>query len=256
MAVDRLQRCNFKCWDYANRFYDIRYVEGRGFKLYDPVLEEKLQPPNNVLKTSSCISFADYLYDIGEWEASLKEYRKELCLRDTESIYMRMGSAYWVMGSRESARDYLCRVDNDTGRLFVGITWLEEREVDSALYYLQGATSFADDVGKLSCNLDNMAKKSPVLAGFMSTLLPGSGRVYSGRAWDGIFSFLLVTGLFAISYEYYREERPLPNYTFLSLASLFYLGDIYGSIKSANEYNKRNYDMLVLDFRHNFHELF
>lgn len=36
MAADRLERCNYVCWTYAPRYYDVRWVEGRGFKLYDP----------------------------------------------------------------------------------------------------------------------------------------------------------------------------------------------------------------------------
>jgi len=36
MATDRVERCNYSCWSYSPRYYDVRRVEGRGFKLWDP----------------------------------------------------------------------------------------------------------------------------------------------------------------------------------------------------------------------------
>ncbi len=256
MTFDRLERCNFKCWSYANNYYDVVYVKGRGYKLYDPVNKQQILPPVGVKRSVRVSSFADYLYEKGEWESSILEYERELRKYDTEKIYMRIGSAYWMMGERERARYYLNRVDNDTSRLFVGITWLEERNVDSAFCYLQSINRFREEVNGFLYNLNNISRKNPVAAGLLSSILPGSGRIYSGCIWDGIFSFLFISGSLSISYLYNREKRPVPSYTFLSLGFLLYIGDIYGSIKSATNYNEKYYDDLVIVFRDNFDEFF
>jgi len=36
MAIDRLQRCNPWAWNYLNEYYRVKWVKGRGYKLYDP----------------------------------------------------------------------------------------------------------------------------------------------------------------------------------------------------------------------------
>lgn len=36
MAADRMERCNYSCWRYYPQYYDVKWVEGRGLKLYDP----------------------------------------------------------------------------------------------------------------------------------------------------------------------------------------------------------------------------
>lgn len=256
MTFDRLQRCNYKCWSYAGKFYDIRYSEGRGYKLYDPITWGIIHPPMGFNTSKRVNSFADYLYGKGEWRASILEYMDELAEGDTNDIYMKMGCAYWAMGERKNARDYLKRVNDDTSRLFVGITWLEERKVDSAFYYLRRSGCFTEEANGFLFALNDFDRKIPTLAGILSAILPGSGRVYSGFMWDGLFSFLLFTGSVSLSYLYYREDRPLPACTFLSLASLFYISDIYGSVRGANLYNDRYYDTLVLRFRDNINQLF
>lgn len=256
MAFDRLERCNYTSWNYAGRYYGVRYVKERGYKLYDPVIREMLPPPTPIIGGRGLHSFADYLYKKSEWEASILEYKRNVTPQDTNKVFIQIGKAYWMMGDREMARDYLIRVNSDTASLFLGLTWLEERKVDSALYYLQKAEGFREKVDNLLEELKHTRKKHPVIAGALSILIPGSGRIYSGFTGDGIFSFLFVIGNLSISYFYHREGRALPSYTFLGFASLLYLGDIYGSIRSANIYNERRYDGIVLGFRRNFNELF
>ena len=36
MAIDRLQRCNPWSWNYLNIYYQPKWVDGRGYRLYDP----------------------------------------------------------------------------------------------------------------------------------------------------------------------------------------------------------------------------
>lgn len=83
--------------------------------------------------------------------------------------------------------------------------------------------------------------KKPWLAGTLSTLMPGAGKVYTGYYKDGLIAFLF-TGISA--FQAYRgyQARGLKSGVFLIYAGLgtgLYIGNIYGSVKSARTKNKR-----------------
>lgn len=37
MTFDRLERCNYFAWQYKDKYYKVKRIPGRGYKLYDPV---------------------------------------------------------------------------------------------------------------------------------------------------------------------------------------------------------------------------
>jgi len=37
MTFDRLERCNYFAWQYRDKYYKVKWVPERGYKLYDPV---------------------------------------------------------------------------------------------------------------------------------------------------------------------------------------------------------------------------
>lgn len=85
--------------------------------------------------------------------------------------------------------------------------------------------------------------KSPVLAGIMSGIVPGSGKIYAGKTGAGIASFVGNVGFGLIALENYNK-RGLTNPKTLIFGSLFalnYVSNIYGSVLtvkvSENEYN-------------------
>jgi hypothetical protein len=77
--------------------------------------------------------------------------------------------------------------------------------------------------------------KSPWVAGTLSALVPGSGKVFAGRAWDGVFSFLIVGVMAWQAYEGYVKDGPVSSrcITFGLLAGAFHAGNIYGSVNAA-----------------------
>ncbi len=82
------------------------------------------------------------------------------------------------------------------------------------------ATSFSD--------------KKPWLAALYSGLVPGLGKVYTGEWKDGVYAFAVVSAFSWLTYRF-AEKRGLSPYTFLygSMALSFYVGNVYGSWKSA-----------------------
>lgn len=82
--------------------------------------------------------------------------------------------------------------------------------------------------------------KSPWLAAGASALVPGLGKIYAGRLDEGISSFLCVGTLAAFTAECYAKKGASDWRTILfgSLASLFYIGNVYGSYLSVGIYNE------------------
>ena len=82
-------------------------------------------------------------------------------------------------------------------------------------------------------------RRSPVLAGLLSTVVPGAGKLYCGQYGDGIYSLFLagVTGLLA--WDGFRENgiHSIRGWIFGSAFGIFYSGNIYGSTIAARVYN-------------------
>jgi TolA-binding protein/TM2 domain-containing membrane protein YozV len=100
--------------------------------------------------------------------------------------------------------------------------------------------SRADNVRETIALLDKnqpLPRKSPVLAGVMSAVVPGSGYLYAGRTGDGITA-LIVNGLFiagtvvAIHQENYAVAAIVGG-----IGLPFYVGNIYGSANAATKWN-------------------
>jgi len=84
------------------------------------------------------------------------------------------------------------------------------------------------------------SRKSPLFAGFMSTIIPGSGALYSGRTWDAIYSLIIVGGFSALAAESMNNNGLRhPSTIILGGVGLsFHFGNIYGSYRRAIEYNE------------------
>jgi TM2 domain-containing membrane protein YozV len=82
---------------------------------------------------------------------------------------------------------------------------------------------------------DALPRKSPLLAGALSAVVPGLGRVYIGRWQDGLVSFLLV-GLSAVlsAQGFYDEgSHSVRGWIVGSAGALLYVGNVYGSAVGA-----------------------
>ncbi len=76
--------------------------------------------------------------------------------------------------------------------------------------------------------------KSPVLAGIISGIIPGSGKIYAGKTGSGIASMIGTIGFGFITWENYRKAG-ITNAKTLLFGSIFavnYVSNIYGSVIS------------------------
>lgn len=83
--------------------------------------------------------------------------------------------------------------------------------------------------------------KRPVLAAVMSTVVPGSGKIYTGNTWDGITSLIVCLFSGWRAWEGFCESgiKSFDGWLFGAVTAYFYLGNIYGSAVSAKLTNER-----------------
>jgi TM2 domain-containing membrane protein YozV len=102
-------------------------------------------------------------------------------------------------------------------------------------------------------DLKNRRKKSPLLAGTFSAFLPGTGKFYTGFKGEGATAMLTVLSLGVLAAEsFYRAGPRSPQFiAFTGLFSVFYIGNIWGSITSVKKrndaYNKELDRNILLD---------
>jgi hypothetical protein len=81
--------------------------------------------------------------------------------------------------------------------------------------------------------------KSEILAGILSSIVPGAGKIYTQNYGDGITAFIL-TGLFGyLAYTNFEHDHDYRAWIFTGVGAFFYIGNIYGSIASAQIFNAK-----------------
>ncbi len=84
-----------------------------------------------------------------------------------------------------------------------------------------------------------LKKKSPFIAGALSTVVPGLGKFYAGKKGAGLAAFAANGALAAMVFEsYYRTGHNLKSPQFITFGTLFtffYVGNIFGSVFSVKQ---------------------
>ncbi len=135
---------------------------------------------------------------------------------------------------------------NENG-LLIGIPMTADRIVrcnPSAFFnHLHMRGGFHDADGRLidhpTSHLNASTKKSPIAAGLLSAIVPGFGRIYAGRWFDGLLGFCMVY-ITATSAMVANEGNNNFQKSFAySMAGIFYTGEIYGAYRSAKHYQQQ-----------------
>jgi len=94
--------------------------------------------------------------------------------------------------------------------------------------------------------------KSPMLAAGMSTILPGSGRIYAGDWKDGLISIIIIGSTGFGAYRAFLKEGKgsALAWIYSGLSFGFYLGNIYGSYQSARLKNVKNIQQFEQEVLH------
>ena len=87
-------------------------------------------------------------------------------------------------------------------------------------------------------HLNASINKSPVVAGLLSAILPGSGRMYAGRWFDGFMGFLMVYITASSAMDASKSDHSYQKSFYYSMAGIFYTGEIYGAYRTAKFYQR------------------
>jgi TM2 domain-containing membrane protein YozV len=85
----------------------------------------------------------------------------------------------------------------------------------------------------------DLPHRSPIIAGVLSAIIPGAGKIYTGEYSDGITAAILTGLLTFLSYDNFNHNHKFRGWLWSGLAAFFYAGNIYGSAASAQIYNAR-----------------
>jgi hypothetical protein len=88
--------------------------------------------------------------------------------------------------------------------------------------------------------------KSPLFAGVLSSILPGSGRIYAKDYTNGLLSILFIGGSAWQAYSRFSKNgvKSVSGWIYSGITLGFYAGNIFGSIKSTKKYNNKKYKLL------------
>ena len=103
-------------------------------------------------------------------------------------------------------------------------------------------------------NRFEIPRKQPFLAGALSAIIPGSGKIYCGQIGDGFYSLILnaVTGYLAWAGFHENGINSVQGWILGSIGGIFYIGNIYGSVITAQFFN----DKQIKDYMVKFNPLF
>lgn len=188
---------------------------------------------------------------------SLKKYLQEFPKsKYRSSTYYQIGVSYFLMQHFETSANYL---DSSLSHIadiqykteaqqLIGLSYLmqwqwhkaemifNEMQKSELLAVREKALTYSE----YAVQGAKLPTRSPFLAGFLSAIVPGTGRLYTGRVGDGITSLLLVGLTGWQTYDGFRRDgiSSTKGWTLGTVGTIFYVGNIYGSVISARIYNR------------------
>jgi len=181
---------------------------------------------SNALQEFSSINNSSALY-----EQSRIEVLKSLSLSKSDSAF------YLLANNLINSKS---QFSNNAQRLLNTSILLNENELPDKNKFLIPFES--DDKLLLGNYYDlkiNPPYKSETVAGILSAIIPGSGKIYTEDYGDGITAFLL-TGLFTyLAYTNFENDHQTRGWIFIALGAGFYTGNVYGSVASAQIFNAK-----------------
>ena len=181
---------------------------------------------SNALQEFSSINNSSALY-----EQSRIEVLKSLSLSKSDSAF------YLLANNLINSKS---QFSNNAQRLLNTSILLNENELPDKNKFLIPFES--DDKLLLGNYYDlkiNPPYKSETVAGILSAIIPGSGKIYTEDYGDGITAFLL-TGLFTyLAYTNFENDHQTRGWIFTALGAGFYAGNDYGTVASAQIFNAK-----------------
>ena len=235
-------------------------------------------------------SFADYLYQSGQYKLAAEECERWLFLQpESDSASLLLMKSYRKGGMYQQGISKTKMIFPDYEKMNppiakeYSILLLLNRNFSQADSFLKTETVFSnEDKDYLLMNKNLMQKnwkgaeqiylknnysdtrafapysivfneykelphRSAALAMTMSTIVPGTGKFYTGDWKDAIFSIVLIGASGVQAYRGFNEKgvKSAYGWIFGGFGAGLYLGNIYGSFKSAKDFNHKHENELL-----------
>ena len=159
--------------------------------------------------------FAAYSYaQIGNYEKAFKALNTIEPVDDRLNSlrYYELAGINLIKGDKPLFEEYLGKTD----RIYTDIA------------------SSSDKLTEISSEMANHKVKSSFLAGLMSGIIPGSGKLYAGKKGDALTAFMTSAGLGLVTWESYRKTgiNSIRTILFGTAFVFAYIANIYGSVLS------------------------
>lgn len=94
-----------------------------------------------------------------------------------------------------------------------------------------------------AASLKKVKRRSPLLAGALSAVVPGLGKIYAGKTKQGLASFFPVALLGVQAFENIHKRGIKNGFSlfYTGLFSVFYIGNIWGSVLSVQITQQETY---------------
>jgi len=219
---------------------------------------------SNIYDFKHSLEYAEFLELIHALSICyIKTNQKEIAIREIELLFPDPNLMH-----RKNKLDYskLCLLNNDFDKAFIFSNQhvnnsenkqyielygyiLQSRWSDAELYYSKiNNENYKNEYELIRRGL-NQKRRSPFLAGMFSAIMPGSGKYYTGEWKDGILGTIMIGGLAWQAYRAFNKKGTESAYGWItaSIGFGFYIGNIYGSAKSAKRFNKNKNDEILND---------
>jgi tetratricopeptide (TPR) repeat protein len=145
-------------------------------------------------------------------------------------------------------------IENQKLNRILGWLHLAENELAKAEHYFSVAKD-SELVTEIQ-NFSRLPRKNPFIAVLLSSIIPGSGEIYSGQYWTGLASFLVNAAAVAGTVLSIKKENYLDAALILSIFfNRFYSGSRQNAYDFATEYNEKLYRTKINKIRQS-HNLF
>lgn len=174
----------------------------------------------------------------------------------TSRIYYQIGATYFLMDRYDQSARFLSdtlpritdRQQHAEAEQLIGLSYLMQKrwsEAGEIFKGLQGSDIIrvrekAAVYNIYAENGEKLPMRSPFFAGLLSTVVPGAGRLYTGRLADALNTLFTVGLTGWQAYDGFRRDglASVKGWTLGTLCGAFYVGNIYGSVVSARVYNR------------------
>lgn len=217
--------------------YISQFDKGLAIDLFEKTLETQGENSNILGK------LAGLYKDVGKIGLAADSYRHLLNIGEaSQELYKDYMNLLLDIGAYDKIRFTASTFysEESWSKDLIARTYFYEGKFDTSLIFAQKLES---EIGPkiVALSLEGLALKprSAFLGGAMSAIIPGSGKMYAGRFWDGLQSFSMTVAPAYNAYYHFNKTgvKSFQGWLWTAVTSWFYLSDIYGSIKAVQEYN-------------------